>query len=440
MKRNCFTALILVGCFAVWTGCARPPVEDPEKMATPGTTEPMAPPGTTEPTYVARVEPTVGVTTDPSVRYVPMDAPEGTSKAVVVGGHALAYTRQLLPLGADGKLIGEGSAEQQLEQVLADLHKVLAVGGSGMDRLIRVHVSADKPETVGLVLARLKEKLPDGVRPALSSVVTPLPIAGALVGIDAVAVSDEDVDAVVLKQCEQVAGSPGFADIAVLPRGGTAYLSGQPDKNPRIEATNNSLDVLMNILEELRLSPVAVAQIKVFVDSAPAADEVRAEIEKRFPDTLAPPLVFVEWISSAPIEIELVAALPLDEDSSGTVRFFVPQGVKASPVFSPVALVETDRQIFISGLSSKTAGDGESQIRDIFAQLNEILAETKSDLRHLGKATYYVSDDDASNQLNKLRPDYYDPKRPPAASKVMIHEVGSPDRSIEIDMTAVVAP
>lgn len=78
MKRICLTALVLVGCFAVWTGCAKPPVEDPgktatpgttEAMATPGTTEAMAPFGTTEPAYLPRYEPPAGeVTTEPSVR------------------------------------------------------------------------------------------------------------------------------------------------------------------------------------------------------------------------------------------------------------------------------------------------------------------------------------------------------------------------------------
>ena len=31
------------------------------------------------------------------------------------------YTRQLLPLDEDGKIVGEGSADQQIEQVLKNL-------------------------------------------------------------------------------------------------------------------------------------------------------------------------------------------------------------------------------------------------------------------------------------------------------------------------------
>jgi hypothetical protein len=58
-------------------------------------------------------------------------------------------------------------------------------------------------------------------------------------------------------------------------------------------------------------------------------------------------------------------------------------------------------------------------------------------MRHLVKATYYVSDEDASKQLNALRSKYYDPRRPPAASKAMVPGIGVAQRSISIDMIAI---
>ena len=41
---------------------------------------------------------------------------QGTSQAVIVAGLPLVHTRQLLPLDSQGKLVGEGSADQQIEQ------------------------------------------------------------------------------------------------------------------------------------------------------------------------------------------------------------------------------------------------------------------------------------------------------------------------------------
>jgi enamine deaminase RidA (YjgF/YER057c/UK114 family) len=102
-------------------------------------------------------------------------------------------------------------------------------------------------------------------------------------------------------------------------------------------------------------------------------------------------------------------------------------------------MVRTDRQIYVSGLTARNAGDGESQVRDVFEQLQQILAEADSGLYHLAKATYYVSDEDASTMLNKLRPEFYDPKCPPAASKAMVHGMARPERTLTIDMIAVPA-
>ncbi len=69
--------------------------------------------------------------------------------------------------------------------------------------------------------------------------------------------------------------------------------------------------------------------------------------------------------------------------------------------------------------------------------MKTILAETGSDLRHMTKATYYVSDDETSGVLNTLRPELFDPERPPAASKATVHGVGRVDRTLTLDMIAV---
>ncbi|MCA9160646.1 MAG: RidA family protein [Planctomycetales bacterium] len=93
-------------------------------------------------------------------------------------------------------------------------------------------------------------------------------------------------------------------------------------------------------------------------------------------------------------------------------------------------------RIYFAGLVATAAGDGASQVISIYEQLDSVLEQCGSDFEHLVKATYYVSDDDASQQLNKLRPNYYNPQRPPAASKAIVPSVAIPQRSISIDMIA----
>ena len=81
----------------------------------------------------------------------------------------------------------------------------------------------------------------------------------------------------------------------------------------------------------------------------------------------------------------------------------------------------------------------EPQADLLFGQLEEILKKTGSDMRHLVKATYYVSDDDAARWIDRTRPKVYDPIRPPAASKLMVHGVGHAQRTMTVDMIAVEA-
>ena len=379
-----------------------------------------------------------GDAAEPSIRYLPRDAQKGLPQAVVVEGLPLVHTRQLLPLDRDGKLVGEGSADKQIEQVIDNLEAVLIKAGSGLGKLVRLNVYALSHETVGRVRAQLHRRLPADVRPAITAVLTPLPHRKALVAVDAVAAATERDETVALDRCEAVAGHKDCADFAVLPPGGVAYLSGQPEKGElTVSAVTKSLTTLLGLLDQLKLSPAQVVQLKVFLRPATSADDVLAEVKKHFPGQLTPPVVFVEWIASVPVEIELIAHLPATDAPSQSVEYYNPPDVKFSPAFSRAALVRTKRQIYISGLSARAAGDGEAQARDVFAQLKQILADVDSDLRHVAKATYYVSDDNASDLLNKVRPEFLDAERPPAASKVTVHGVGQAERTLTIDVIAV---
>lgn len=433
MKQRCSTTVLLAGCVLLLAGCPR--TTDTLECPAPG--RPTG--GTTTPSdAVPDFTPQAAV--EPSVRYFPLDAPEGCSQAVIVQGLPLVHTRQLLPLDAEGKLVGEGSAEQQVTQVLENLKAVLEASGSGLDKLVRLGVYADSPATVDLLRKQLAARIDPAARPAISAVVSPLPRAGALVAIDAVAVAGSETNTVARTRCNAVAGDDACADAAVMPPGPVVYLSGQPSKLPVAEAATESLAALLGIAEQLRLQPQQVVQLKVFVQPIAAADQVMEQIRRAFPDQLVPPVCFVEWIASAPVEIEMVVSLPPAlAGSSKAVEYYTPPGVKPSPTFSRAALVYAPRQIYISGLTAAAPGDGPSQVRDVFEQFKKILDETGSDLRHLVKATYYVSDNDAATALDKLRPEYYDPARPPAASKVTVHGVGHADRTLSMDMIAVAA-
>lgn len=377
-------------------------------------------------------------TAQSSIEYVPMDAPEGMSQAVIVQGAPLVYTRQLLPVDKAGKLVGEDSVDKQIEQVLDNLEAVLKDSGSGLDKLVRLNIYALAPTTVSRVRELLSKRLDASVRPAISPVQTPLPLRGAVVALDAVATGADGGETVTLKRCEAVAGDKNQADAAVLPRGGIAYLSGVPDAGTMTEsAVVRSMSKLMRTLEHLKLSPKDVAHVKIFLQPVTSAEEVLELVREFFPDQAMPPVVFVEWLATVPIEIEMVARLPQKDETGEGVEFYTPPEYCPSSTFSRVALLKTDRQIYISGQYAREPSRGQPQAEFVFQQLQEILDKTGSDMRHLVKATYYVCDDDAARWVDRTRPTVFDPDRPPAASKLMVHAVGMEGRTMTIDMIAV---
>jgi enamine deaminase RidA (YjgF/YER057c/UK114 family) len=373
-----------------------------------------------------------------SVQYLPLDAPAGMSQAVVVQGQPLVHTRQLLPLDREGKLVGEGSVDKQIEQVLDNLDAVLGAAGSGLGKLVRLNVYAITPQTVDRVRELLSKRLDASVRPVMTAVLTPMPHRQALVAVDAIAVSSEKGQTVALKRCEAVAGDKDFADAAVLPPGGVAYLSGVPEESDvAVPAVTKSMSTLWRTLGRLKISAAQVVQLKVFLRPALAADEVSRRLKEFFPGQMTPPVVFVEWIAAPQAEIELIAQLPPTDKPAKDLEYYNPPDTRPLPIFSRVALVRSQRQIYIAGLFAREAGNGEAQAGDVFAKLKSILDQTGSDLRHLVKASYYVCDPDAGRGYDIARPKVLDPKRPPAASLIMVHGVGKSGRTLTMDMIAV---
>ncbi len=382
-------------------------------------------------------------TQKPSIQYVsvtaPADAPKGMwMSAVIVDEMPLVYTRQLFATDGEGKLVGEGAAERQIEQVLTNLEAVLKDSGSGMNQLIRVNVYALSQAIVASFHEQLAKRLEASVRPATTSILTPLPQHGALVAVDAVAGATDAGKAVTLKRCQAVAGDDKCADAAVLPAGNIAYLSGHPEVfSITTLPTTRSMARLMKTLEQLKLSPKDVVQVRVFLNPVTPAKDVLPEIQAFFPDQPAPPVVFVEWLASMPVEIEMVAQLPPSDGSAKGVEYFDPPEFRPDSTFSRVGLMRAKRQIYLSGLYASTPTRGQPQADNLFDQLKEILAKHGSDMRHLVRATYFTSDDDAARWIDMTRFKIFDEKRPPAASKLMVHGVGLPGRTMTVDMIAV---
>lgn len=363
------------------------------------------------------------------------DESTGSAGAVRVGPVSLTHTEQALPVDRDGRLSGKTIAEQ-LRVVQTRLEAAGHNTGAGLDRCVKLNVYLSDTADAAAVQTILARRFHGPHKPAVCYVTTKLPLAGALVAADAVIATPRDSRGPV----EILPADGPRAGCAVLAPGGRVYIAGQAEPGELATATRRTLESLQQTLKFLQLDLTHVVQLKSFLTPMEESAAAEREIRSFFGDRPAPPLVFVEWQAGAtsPIEIELIAAVPRDKlpADAPPVEYITPPGMTASPIFARAALVAAPQTIYVSGLYGAD-DDPERQVRGIFEQLTGLLKPAGGDLKYLVKATYYVADEPASAMLNKLRPEYYDPQRPPAASKAPVRGVGRAERTLTLDMIAV---
>ncbi|MFA6946623.1 MAG: RidA family protein [Pedobacter sp.] len=365
----------------------------------------------------------------------------GTSDAVIVKDVPLVHTTQFLPLDKSGNLVGKGNLNIQVTQVFSNISSVLKQVNSGLDQIIKLNIYLKSSDLISEVQNQIDERFKSGKKPAVSFVSGDLTQSDALVSMDAIALAARvQTRTVKYLMSVNLSSAKETASGAVLPAGPVVYVSGQAVKGELADATRGTLEQLESTLHFLGLEKKDIVQIKSFVRPMSDMNIVEQEFVRFFKEGTVPPLVNVEWTSKDPvIEIELIAASPgTVVNSENQMDFITPPGMTASPVYCKVTRINYGSKIYISGLYGQSPGEANTELASIFTSIESILKNTGSDFRHLAKATYYVSNDVYSTKLNEIRPKYYDPLRPPAASKAMVKGVGMPGAGVSIDMIGVV--
>ncbi|MDP3469931.1 MAG: Rid family hydrolase [Daejeonella sp.] len=365
----------------------------------------------------------------------------GSSDAVIVDDVPLVHTTQFLPLDKSGNIVGSGDINAQISQIFSNISSALKKADSNLKMVVKLNVYLRNSNQITVVQAHINKRFKTGKKPALSFVAGDLSHPDILVSMDAVAVAGKmRPESVNYYMPEDLSSDQGTARAAILPAGPVVYVSGQAIKGELAEATRGTLEQLQATLLSIGLDKKDIVQIKSFIRPMSDLKIVEQEFAKFFKGATIPPLVNVEWTSTDPvIEIELIASsVNAATKSNQQLDFITPPGMTASPVYCKVTRINYGQKIFISGLYGQITGNADSDLTSIFTSMGTILKNTGSDFRHLVKATYYVSNDVHSAKLNEIRPKYYDPLRPPAASKAMVKDVGFPHAGISIDMIGVV--
>ena len=229
---------------------------------------------------------------------------------------------------------------------------------------------------------------------------------------------------------------------SVLPVGPRVYISGQAEKGDGTlaDATKQTLASLGRTLEFLGLLKTDVVQIKCFLGPMSKCEEAQREISRFFNDSNIPPCVMVEWQSTLPVEIEMIVSTKSNKSlaQGPVVEVRTPPGMTTPTVYSRLTITRHPTTIYTSGLyPADSLASPESQLRSLFTNLKQILDLSGSDWMHMVKATYYVNDDALNKWHNAVRPDYFSPRLPPAASKANVRSVGRIGHGIMMDFIVV---
>ena len=345
----------------------------------------------------------------------------GTAWSVRVSDRPLVFTAAVTAPAPAG-------AEEESRAALAELDAVVRTAGGDPAAILRLNALVASDADVAAVEAAVALRFA-AAPVAFTLVRTPLAAVGRRVAFEAVAPAGGEPSAVV--------HAGGRA--AVLPAGGKVFVSGQAEKGADVaEAVRLTMAGLHRTLAHLGLGAADVVQIKAFL--APFADHAAAvrEVAASFGGGPVPPLVLVEWVSSLPAEIELIAtARKLPTPPGDRVAWLPLPWLSVSPRYCRVAHVGAGVPlIFLGGIDGEGAGDARGQLKRIFERIGSALYEAGSSYRNLIKATYYLGDARARTELGDIRGVYFDPTRAPSASALEVRSLGQPGRGARIDLIA----
>ncbi|MCG8601874.1 MAG: RidA family protein [Verrucomicrobiales bacterium] len=341
---------------------------------------------------------------------------DSVSFAVRAVRNDLAFTRQILAQES-----GDGAA------MVEELRRIAGLCDASLKNVVRlnVYIGREVPELRSTAEALIEEFRVEGNTPAVSIIPGKLP-RGALLGIDAVLVLKSRSD-----EISFVGRDAGIAPA----RKGIVFASGRVAKaKTYAESIPEMHKLVMGDTEHLGVSEDDIVAVRAFINDFANWEKAEAEIASIFGER-TPPVVFLEWEREDTIEVEYIFATPASTTDEPVIHHF-PNTPKASPSFSRGSVVHSKEIIFMGAMFGEP-GDPEKEVVSLLDTVVKNAEEAGSDVDHLAKTTYFVNDSEVDKAAGPVRPKYYHPDTPPAASKIRREHVGLPGHHISMDMIAV---
>jgi enamine deaminase RidA (YjgF/YER057c/UK114 family) len=252
--------------------------------------------------------------------------------------------------------------------------------------------------------------------PVLSVVqVGALPLESAQVVLESTAVAKKDVN------------QYGLVYIS-----GQGASSGQP-LDPVLPLAEQSLAHLATAVKAAGSEPGDVARVTCFLSSLAQFAEVRRLVESNYS---AAALNFVQ-VQRAPTRAvagcEAVARVRWN--TGAAIHMLNPEGLAQSPQLSQIALIGAPK-IILTG-SQEAYGFQDADARLAFERLQRSLSQEGGSLRQAAFTSLYPLSSGISEQVRKIRGEFYDVARPPAGTMLPFQGLPSMDAGFAVDVVAV---
>ena len=310
-------------------------------------------------------------------------------------------------------LSGKGLLSQQVRDALKALLR--SSGGASIVKL-RAFVagSGDLRRVPAIVSETFTEKhLP---LPAVSVIqIGALPMEGAQVAIESMAVAKKEMNP-----------------------SGLVFVSGQaaPSDTPLVKVAalaQKSAADLKTALQAAGSGPADALRVTCFCSTLDDYAAVRAVVE---PDYRHAALSFVQ-LQRSPFRsvVECEAVARASRKAQGRVQFENPAGLAQSPNYSQLALVSAPRLI-LSG-TQVSYGYQDSDARLAFQRLAKALEAGGSSVKDIAFASFYPLSSSIAEQVRRIRFEFFDKQRPPAATMQPFEGLPAMDAGFAVDVVAI---
>ncbi len=219
---------------------------------------------------------------------------------------------------------------------------------------------------------------------------------------------------------------------------GLAFISGQyalskGPSDPVAPLTAEASRRMRNAVAAIGSTPKDVLRVTCFLSSLQDLATARVHFDREYPGA-ARNYIQTQRIPEGGIaECEAVARLtsaaaePLELRHAGEW--------KPSPSYREIAMVSA-REVVLTGMQT-ASGKEEADFRQAFQRLEETLQQEGTSLMHAAFTSYYPLSGDLANLVRKVRPEFIDLQRPPAATMLPFEGLPVADAGFAGDVIAV---